>query len=89
MRIPRVFQNRPRGRGSHHGMTEGARNQQLGELAARVAKGNEKYLPKLCSGEYIGGNATSEPESGSDAYSMKTVAERKAAAVRGARRPPR
>lgn len=36
-----------------------------------------RYLPKLCNGEYIGGNATSEPESGSDAYSMKTVAERK------------
>ncbi len=43
--------------------------------------GNEaqrgKYLPKLCRGEFIGGNATSEPESGSDAYNMKTTALKK------------
>lgn len=35
-----------------------------------------KYLPKLCNGEFIGGNAISEPESGSDAYSLKTTAKR-------------
>ena len=34
----------------------------------------QHYLPKLCTGEFIGGNATSEPESGSDAYAMKTTA---------------
>jgi hypothetical protein len=36
-----------------------------------------KYLPRLCSGEIIGGNAMSEPGSGSDAYSMRTTAERR------------
>jgi alkylation response protein AidB-like acyl-CoA dehydrogenase len=34
-------------------------------------------LPKLCSGELIGGNATTEPESGSDAFSLTTTAERR------------
>ncbi|XP_037939094.1 isovaleryl-CoA dehydrogenase, mitochondrial [Teleopsis dalmanni] len=37
----------------------------------------EKYLPKLCSGEHIGGLAMSEPNSGSDVVSMKLRAERK------------
>lgn len=36
-----------------------------------------KYLPKLCSGEHIGGLAMSEPGSGSDVVSMKLRAERK------------
>jgi alkylation response protein AidB-like acyl-CoA dehydrogenase len=36
-----------------------------------------KYLPKLCSGEWIGNNAMTEPEAGSDAYSLRTRAERK------------
>lgn len=40
--------------------------------------GNEfqkkKYLPKLCSGEFIGSLAMSEPGSGSDVVSMKTKA---------------
>jgi len=31
-------------------------------------------LPKLCSGEYIGALAMSEPNSGSDVVSMKTTA---------------
>lgn len=43
--------------------------------------GNEeqkrKYLPRLCNGELIGGNAMSEPGSGSDAYSLRTTAERR------------
>lgn len=34
----------------------------------------ETYLPKLCSGEWIGGNAISEPDSGSDAFSLRTTA---------------
>jgi alkylation response protein AidB-like acyl-CoA dehydrogenase len=34
----------------------------------------EKYLPGLASGRLIGGNAMSEPEAGSDAYSLKTTA---------------
>jgi alkylation response protein AidB-like acyl-CoA dehydrogenase len=37
----------------------------------------KKYLPGLCSGELIGGNAMSEPASGSDAYGMRTTAVKK------------
>ncbi|KAH8360456.1 isovaleryl-CoA dehydrogenase, mitochondrial [Drosophila serrata] len=37
----------------------------------------EKYLPKLCSGEHVGGLAMSEPGAGSDVVSMKLRAERK------------
>lgn len=36
----------------------------------------QKYLPKLCNGELIGGNAMTEPNSGSDAYSLRTTAVR-------------
>jgi alkylation response protein AidB-like acyl-CoA dehydrogenase len=36
----------------------------------------EKYLPRLCSGEWIGGHAASEPEAGSDIYSLQTTAQR-------------
>jgi hypothetical protein len=37
----------------------------------------ERYLPRLCCGEIIGANAMSEPGSGSDAYSLKTTAEKR------------
>jgi alkylation response protein AidB-like acyl-CoA dehydrogenase len=37
----------------------------------------QKYLPRLCSGELIGANAMSEPNSGSDAYSIATTARKK------------
>ena len=37
----------------------------------------KKYLPGLCSGELIGGNAMTEPGSGSDAYSLRTTAVKK------------
>ncbi len=37
----------------------------------------EKFLPGLCKGDLIGSNATSEPNSGSDVYSLRTVAEKK------------
>jgi alkylation response protein AidB-like acyl-CoA dehydrogenase len=37
----------------------------------------QRYLPRLVSGEWIGGNAMSEPGSGSDAYSLRTTALRK------------
>lgn len=37
----------------------------------------KKYLPKLCSGEHIGGLAMSEPGAGSDVVSMKLRAELK------------
>ena len=35
-----------------------------------------KYLPKLGSGEWIGGHAITEPQSGSDVYSMAATAQR-------------
>jgi len=35
-----------------------------------------KYLPGLCQGELIGAHAMSEPESGSDAYSLRARATR-------------
>lgn len=34
-----------------------------------------RYLPKLCSGEWIGAHGMSEPDSGSDAFSLSTTAE--------------
>lgn len=36
-----------------------------------------KYLPALCNGSLIGGHAMTEPDSGSDAFSMKCKAEKK------------
>jgi hypothetical protein len=36
----------------------------------------QKYLPGLCSGELIGAHGMSEPDSGSDAYSLRAKAER-------------
>jgi alkylation response protein AidB-like acyl-CoA dehydrogenase len=36
-----------------------------------------RYLPRLCNGSLIGGNAMTEPGSGSDAYSLRTTAERR------------
>lgn len=36
----------------------------------------ERYLPGLCSGELIGAHGMSEPGSGSDAYSLRTRADR-------------
>lgn len=46
-----------------------------------VAFGTEeqkrRFLPGLCGGDLIGGNAMSEPGSGSDAYGMRTTATRK------------
>src|SRR5438552_13103747 len=37
----------------------------------------KKYLPGLCNGTLIGGNAMSEPNSGSDAFSLTTTAIKK------------
>jgi alkylation response protein AidB-like acyl-CoA dehydrogenase len=49
--------------------------------APLVAFGTEaqkkRYLPRLCRGELIGGNAMTEPGSGSDAYGMATTATKK------------
>jgi len=36
----------------------------------------QKYLPVMCNGESIGAHGMSEPDSGSDAYSLHTRAER-------------
>lgn len=36
-----------------------------------------RYLPKLSNGEWIGANAASEPNAGSDVFSMSTYAERR------------
>jgi alkylation response protein AidB-like acyl-CoA dehydrogenase len=36
----------------------------------------EKYLPRIARGEWIGANAASEPDAGSDIYSMRTRAVR-------------
>ena len=42
--------------------------------------GNEdqrrRYLPRLCDGSWIGAHGMSEPDSGSDAFSLRTVARR-------------
>lgn len=40
------------------------------------AKQKEKFLPKMCTGEWIGCHGLSEDDSGSDVFSMKTVAEK-------------
>jgi len=37
----------------------------------------QRYLPKLCKGGYIGANAITEPDSGSDSFSLRTKAELK------------
>ncbi len=41
-----------------------------------TAEQKQKYLPALCSGEIIGAHGMSEPDSGSDAYSLRMRAER-------------
>lgn len=37
----------------------------------------DKFLPSLCRGELIGGHAMTEPDSGSDAFNMRTHAVKK------------
>jgi alkylation response protein AidB-like acyl-CoA dehydrogenase len=37
----------------------------------------EKYLPGLCSGQVIGAHGMTEPDTGSDAYALRTRAERR------------
>jgi alkylation response protein AidB-like acyl-CoA dehydrogenase len=34
----------------------------------------QRYLPRLCDGTFIGAHAMSEPDSGSDAFSLRTIA---------------
>jgi len=45
-------------------------------LAFGTEAQKQKYLPGMCSGEIIGAHRMSEPDSGSDAYSLRTRAER-------------
>lgn len=44
---------------------------QNGNVAQR-----QKYLPRACSGELIGGMCMSEPSAGSDVFAMKSVASK-------------
>ena len=46
-------------------------------MAFGTEEQKKKYLPKLINGEWIGLHAMTEPGSGSDAYSLKTRADRK------------
>jgi alkylation response protein AidB-like acyl-CoA dehydrogenase len=43
-------------------------------LAFGTEQQRDKYLPGLCNGTLIGGNAMTEPSSGSDAYALRTTA---------------
>jgi alkylation response protein AidB-like acyl-CoA dehydrogenase len=45
-------------------------------LSAGTEEQKTKYLAQLASGSLIGANAMSEPESGSDAFSLRTTARR-------------
>jgi alkylation response protein AidB-like acyl-CoA dehydrogenase len=44
-------------------------------LSFGTAEQKQRYLPKLCDGSWIGAHGMSEPDSGSDAYSLRTRAE--------------
>jgi alkylation response protein AidB-like acyl-CoA dehydrogenase len=46
-------------------------------LSFGTEKQKQHYLPKLASGEWVGVHAMTEPTSGSDAYAMRSRAERK------------
>jgi alkylation response protein AidB-like acyl-CoA dehydrogenase len=45
-------------------------------LAYGTSDQRERYLPRLSSGEWIGANGASEPDAGSDVFSMRTSAVR-------------
>ncbi len=45
-------------------------------VASGTEEQKERYLPRLCSGEAIAVNAVSEEDSGSDAFSLKTTAQK-------------
>ena len=54
-------------------------HQSIGTNAIYIGGSEElkkKYLPKLCSGEMIASFALTEPEAGSDTFSLKTEAKR-------------
>ena len=50
---------------------------QMPILAFGTDAQKEKYLPGLCSGRIIGAHGMTEPDSGSDAYALRTKAERR------------
>jgi len=45
-------------------------------ITAGTEQQKRKYLPGLCNGTLIGANAMSEPNSGSDAFSLSTTAQK-------------
>ena len=45
-------------------------------LVFGTAEQKQKYLPGLCCGEIIGAHGMTEPDSGSDAYSLRTRADK-------------
>lgn len=61
------------------GLSYGAHSNLCANQIQRNGNDDQKlrYLPKLCSGEYVGALAMSEPGAGSDVVSMKLHAERK------------
>jgi hypothetical protein len=46
-------------------------------VAFGSAEQKRRFLPGLCNGDLVGGNAMSEPDSGSDAYGLRTTATKK------------
>ncbi len=61
-------------------LTLGLNGQMWSVQEPLLSFGNEeqkkRYLPRLCSGELLAAHGMSEPESGSDAFSLKTRAEK-------------
>lgn len=49
---------------------------QMPILRSGSVEQQEKYLPRLCSGGWIGAHAMSEPDSGSDAFALHATAQR-------------
>ena len=47
---------------------------QMPILSFGTEEQKSRYLPKLCSGEWIGAHGMTEPDSGSDAFSLRTSA---------------
>lgn len=65
---------------SDHGLTLGLNGQLWAVQEPIISFGTEQqkanYLPKLARGEMIGSHAMTEPDNGSDAFSMSTRAEK-------------
>ena len=50
---------------------------QLSILNFGTEEQKHRYLPGLCSGQRIGADGITEPDAGSDAYSLRTLAEKR------------